>query len=117
MFCTGCREFDESFGLICRMAYYAHSIPGSGQEKWQVLGEHVFGVAAITARLAAKVATSRQLQLDQLPIRFAGSGRTLATQLRQPRFRQKAVNHFVGPFCIFRLSGWGKAGDHLIGRF
>ena len=32
-------------------------------------------------------------------------------------FRQKAGNHFVGRFCIFRRSRLGKAGNHLIGRF
>jgi CRISPR-associated endonuclease/helicase Cas3 len=37
------------------MTFYAHSRPGSSQEKWQVLREHLFGVAAITARLAAKI--------------------------------------------------------------
>jgi hypothetical protein len=45
-----------------------------------------------------RVATPRQLQLDQLPIRFTGSGWALATLLRQPHFRQKADNHFVGRF-------------------
>jgi CRISPR-associated endonuclease/helicase Cas3 len=37
------------------MTFYAHSKPGSSQEKWQVLREHLVGVAMISARLATKI--------------------------------------------------------------
>ena len=45
-----------------------------------------------------RVAAPRQLQLDQLAVRFAGSGRALGALLRQRHFRQKAGDHLYGRF-------------------